>query len=131
MSTPPTQGDYKSVRVSPEIHERLQRLSAGLNNANMNDTIAWLLSPSMVRVNLTPEQLERWKRSAQATGQNINAFVESRVEAALMYGADPGTLRRVHDMVYSLTRVAGIIPQAAGPGRDEQVISARPGPNQQ
>lgn len=129
MSTPSTQGDTKSIRVSPEIHERLQRLSVGLNNANMNATIAWLLSPSMVRINLTPEQLQRWKASAQATGQNVSTFVESRVEAALMYGADPGTLRRVHDMVYSLTRAAGIIPQAADPGRDQSVISPKPGPH--
>lgn len=129
MSTPSTQGDTKSVRITPEIHERLQRLSAGLHGANMNDTIAWLLSPSMVRISLTPEQLELWKKSAAATGQDVSNFVIARVEAALMYGADPGALRRVHDMVYSLTRAAGIIPQAAGPGADRQVISAKPGPD--
>lgn len=126
MSTPSTQGDTKSIRVTPEIHERLQRLSAGLHNANMNDTIAWLLSPSMVRISLTPEQLEVWKKSAAATGQDVSNFVIARVEAALMYGADPGALRRVHDMVYSLTRVAGIVPQAAGPGLDRSVISPKP-----
>src|SRR3954454_22716179 len=74
MSTPSTQGDTKSIRVTPEIHERLQRLSAGLHNANMNDTIAWLLSPSMVRISLTPEQLEVWKKSAAATGQDVSNF---------------------------------------------------------
>lgn len=129
MATPSTQDDSKSIRVTPDVHERLQRLSGTLHNASMSDTIAWLLSPGMVRVPLTPEQLKRWTYAAHGNGQKIGDFIIGRVESALMYGSDPGTLRRLHDLVHALCKAQGIIPPAT-PGADRQTISPRPENNQ-
>lgn len=122
MATPSTPDDSKSIRVTGDVHARLLRLSEGLNGASMNDTIAWLLSPSMVRISLTPEQRERWTASAKANGMDLGTFAMARVEGALQLGADPGALRRIHDMVHALTKAAGIIPPAR-PDTNRSVIN--------
>jgi predicted DNA-binding protein len=137
MSTPSTQDEpaeeqastretTKSIRVPPEIHARLQGLAGGLNGT-MADAIAWLLSPSMVRVTLPLEQRERWDAAAKESGMRTSEFVVARVEAALHFGADHGAVRRIHDMTYALCRAAGINPrQLSAPGADRQVIHVDP-----
>lgn len=133
MSTPSTpdgnadeQPSTKSIRVSPEIHAKLQGLAGGVGGT-MADAIAWLLSPSMVRVTIPPEQRARWDAAAKESGMRTSEFVISRVEAALHFGADPGALRRIHDMTYALCRAAGINPrQMSAPGADRQVVHVDP-----
>lgn len=124
MGTPSTQDATKSVRVSAELHARLSRLADGLGGT-MGDAIEWLLAPGMVRVPCTPEQKERWAAAAKANGMPVSEFVTARVEGALQYGADPGALRRIHDMTLALVKAAGIIPNPSTPGADEQVIRVR------
>jgi predicted transcriptional regulator len=123
MATPPTQAATKTVRIPPELHARLDKLAVHINGS-MADAIAWLFAPDMVRINVSPEQGERWRGAAAANGMPVHEFVTARVEAAIQYGADPGALRRVHDMVHALVRAQGIIPNPSTPGADEQVIHA-------
>jgi hypothetical protein len=126
MSSPPTQNAVKSIRVTPDVHARLQAIVDRTGCATHSDAVALLLEPTTLRITLTETQRRRWLETARANGQNIAEFVTARVEAAIMYGADPGALRRVHDMVYSLTRAAGIVPQQGStPGADRQVISPK------
>lgn len=126
MSTPTTQDAEKSVRVTADVHARLQRLSTGLHNASMNDTIDWLLNPGMVRLSLTEAQRERWKQAAADNGMDVANFAVARVEAALMYGADPGVLRRLYDVTHQIARIAGIDPVVLDRSA-RQVITERPG----
>jgi predicted transcriptional regulator len=124
MATPTTQAATKTVRIPPELHARLDKLAVHLNGS-MADAIAWLFDPGMVRISVSPEQGKRWRDAAAANGMPVNEFVSARVEAAIQYGADPGALRRVHDIVYALAKAQGVIPrQLSTPGADEQVIHA-------
>lgn len=109
MSTP--NDNTKSVRISPELHARLATLQDSLPGCTtMARAIEFLMSPACVRVAVTPAQHSRWRAVAQSYGQNVGDFITARVEAAITYGADAGALRRVHDMVYALTKAAGIAP---------------------
>lgn len=114
----------KNIRVSDEVHARIQRLAAELNCSH-NAAIAFLLSSDFVRVPVSADKRRRWKAAADAAGQYLGEFITSRVDAAIIAGADPGVLRRVHDMVYALTRAAGITPRQylPTPGAAQQVVS--------
>ena len=114
----------KNIRVTPETHARIQRLADELNCSH-NAAIEFLMSTDVVRVHVTPEQRRRWKGAAEAAGQYLGEFIAARVDCAIQTGADPGVLRRVHDMVYALTRAAGITPRQylPTPGAAHQVVS--------
>lgn len=123
MDTPSTQNATKSIRVSPEIHARLQKIVDTTGATSHNDAIALLMSPQTLRIPLSPQQHHRWTECARLNGQTIAEFIAARVEAAVLHGADPGALRRIHDMVYALTRAAGIVPQQSTPSAEKQVIT--------
>lgn len=125
MTTPSTQNATKSIRVTADVHARLQRIVDTTGCQTHSDAVAFLLHPGTLRVPLTPEQLARWTDFARQNGMAVADFVKARVEGAIQYGADPGALRRIHDMVYSLTRAAGILPQQAPAHVDRQVISPK------
>jgi hypothetical protein len=128
MSEPNTESSQsqgtRNIRVSPEVHSRLQSIVETTGCQSLSDAVAFLLSPTIVHVNVTREQRQRWDAYAHENGMRTSEFVIARVEAALQYGADPGALRRIHDMVHSLTSAAGIVPrQQSTPGSHRQVIS--------
>jgi hypothetical protein len=125
MDTPPTRETTKSVRLTPEVHARLSRVADGLNGT-MNDAIAWLLDPNTLRIRLTEDQKKRWAEAAGGNGIELYDFVVYRVEASLHYGADPGVIRRIHDMTLALTRAHNIIPNPSTPGAARQVVTAPP-----
>jgi predicted transcriptional regulator len=125
MSTPSNEAATKTVRVPPQLHARLDRLATHLNGS-MADAIAWLLSPDMVRINLSPERGRAWRDAAAANGMNVGEFVTARVEAAIQFGADPGVLRRIHDNTAALVKAAGIIPQQSTPGAERQIVVDAP-----
>lgn len=124
-SQPAAQSASKSVRVPPELHARLDRLASHLNGT-MADAVAWLMDPNMVRIAVSAERGRRWKEAANANGMTVADFIIARVEAAIEYGADPGALRRIHDMVHALVKAHDIIPQQSTPGADRQTISVPP-----
>ncbi|MFJ6530877.1 hypothetical protein ACIQMZ_37225 [Streptomyces longwoodensis] len=121
---------YRQVRLPYATHQRLARLADGLSastgkRVTLGDALEWLLSPNMVRLTLHPDQHARWKAAAKANGCDLHNFISDRVDAAIRNGADPGTLRRIHDMTYALVRAAGIVPQQT-PGTDQQIITDHP-----
>jgi hypothetical protein len=126
MTTPSTQNATKSIRVTADVHARLQKIVDTTGCQTHSDAVAFLLDPNTVRVHVTPEQRARWAGFAKSNGMTLVDFVRARVEGAIFYGADPGALRRIHDMVYALTKAAGIMPQQSTPNADHQVISGRP-----
>lgn len=124
-STEPSQAqESKSIRVDPEVHKRLQRIVDTTGCKSLSDAVAFLLDPTVVHVNVTREQRQKWDAYASENGMRTSEFVIARVEAACQYGVDPGAVRRIHDMVYALTKAAGIIPeQLSTPGSHRQVIT--------
>jgi len=126
MTTPSTQNATKSIRVTADVHARLQRIVDTTGCQTHSDAVSLLLDPNMIRIPVSPEQRARWTEFAKSNGMAVVDFVKARVEGAIFYGADPGALRRIHDMVFALTRAAGIMPKQSTPGADRQVISSRP-----
>lgn len=90
---------FKSVKVSAITHERIHNLAADLNGS-ADDAIRWLLNPDSVRIVVTPQQRERWKHEASATGEPLGVWVASRVEAAIQYGADPCTIANALEEIF-------------------------------
>ena len=125
MTEPSTPVATKSIRVTADVHARLQRIVDTTGCQTHSDAVSLLMSKNTVRCFLEAEQHARWEEAAKAVGVTLSDFVKARVEAALQYGADPGAGRRVHDMTYALCRAAGINPrQLSTPGADQQVIHA-------
>lgn len=104
-----TEPQYKSLRVSPETHRKIHDLAAKLNGS-ADEALAFLLGLSTVRVPVSPEQRARWQAAADNAGQQLGAFVEARVEGALMYGGDPYGLQLIYEHVRALTQHAGVQP---------------------
>lgn len=125
MTTPSTQNATKSIRVTADVHARLQKIVDTTECQTHSDAVALLLDPNTVRIPVTSQQRARWTKFAHENGMKLGDFVRARVEGAIFYGADPGALRRIHDMVFALTRAAGIVPQQSTPGADRQVISPK------
>lgn len=130
MSTPDSQNAIKTVRVSESVHARLQNIVDTTGCSTHNEAISLLLSTKTVHVHLSERQRERWEAAAADSGMTLNNFVASRVEAAMAFGVDPGSLRRIHDMTYALCRAAGIQPQQLStPGSRRQIVTAPVEPN--
>lgn len=124
-STEPSQSQRSTnIRVDAEVHKRLQRIVDTTGCKSLSDAVAFLLDPTVVHVNVTREQRQKWDAYASENGMRTSEFVIARVEAACQYGVDPGAVRRIHDMVYALTKAAGIIPeQLSTPTTHRQVIT--------
>lgn len=103
--------ERKSIKVSPEIHEAVHRLSTA-HGVSADETIRSLLNVSTVAprlpLYLSEGQLARWSAYAEAAGMSVEDWVVARVEAAIQYGIDPGTMHDVLKYVRALTRHAGI-----------------------
>lgn len=95
MSTPTT----KTIRISAETHARIVRLQDKLGDQTADGAIRFLLSMDAVRVNVTPEQRDRWQAAATAAGLRLSDFVHALTEAAIMYGTDRGTMQLMYQHV--------------------------------
>jgi hypothetical protein len=104
MGTPT---DSKTIRVSNETHKRLMSLAADINGT-ADDALSHLLGLSTVRVPVSEVQRERWTAYANAQGVSIAEWVKLRVEAAIQYGTDQGTMHVVLDHVRALASAAGV-----------------------
>jgi hypothetical protein len=105
--SPPPQPTTKQLRVSLETHEKVMRLAAGIKGT-ADDALRALLGMSTVRVPVTDIQRARWAEAAAEDGVGLEDFVEMRVEAAVQYGFDPGTLGLIYERVNALARQAGL-----------------------
>jgi len=124
--TAPT--EYKSLKVSPDIHRRIHAIAAKLETT-ADGALAFLLGAGTVRVPVSPTERDRWNAAAQAAGLTVEEWVKLRVEAALALGCDPGMLhqhvRRIGQTVDALARLAGVPPQSSTP-RTPRGPAARP-----
>jgi hypothetical protein len=81
--------------------------------ASAHEAIRLLVDPSTVCLPLSTEQHARWTRYAEAGGIPLAQWVEQRVEAAIQFGTDQGTMAEVLRHVRALTAHAGIdVPRA-------------------
>ncbi len=90
----PSTAGRKSVKVSTEVHSRVHQLATELG-ANADEAIRLLVDPSTVRLPLSPEQHARWTAYADASGIPLATWIEHRIEAAIQYGTDQGTMAEV------------------------------------
>lgn len=111
MNTPP---ERKSLKVSTDVHSRVHQLATELGESAQG-AIRVLTDPSTVRLPLSTTQHERWTAYAQAAGIPLAAWIEQRVEAAIQYGTDPGTMHLVLDTVRALAREAGVTVRRSTP----------------
>ncbi|WP_298561404.1 hypothetical protein, partial [Streptomyces luteogriseus] len=103
--------EYKSIKVSPDIHRRIHSIAAKLETT-ADGALAFLLGAGTVRVPVSPAEKARWNAAAQAQGLTVEEFVKLRVEAALALGCDVGKLHQnisqIHQTVSALGRLAGL-----------------------
>lgn len=133
MSTPepPDEPEAKqdpriTIRIGRENHRKLAAVAATFGGT-LNQAVSLLFDRAVLRVVVGHERRDRWDAAAKAAGMSTSEFVVAHMEAVLMAGADPGILRRVHDMTAALCRAADIIPsQTSTPGADRQVIRDTP-----
>lgn len=117
--SPPAQPTTKQLRVSLNTHERVMRLAAHLNGT-ADDALRHLLGLSTVRVPVSDIQRERWIEAARIAGVSLPEFVEMRVEAALAFGFDPGTMAVIRDRVESIARTVGAPPTPRRPSTEDR-----------
>lgn len=91
----------KSLKVSTPVHSRVHRLATELG-ASADEAIRLLTDESTVRLPLSPEQYEKWHAYAAAAGLPLATWVEQRIEAAIQYGTDQGTMAEVLKHVRTL-----------------------------
>lgn len=125
--------EYKTLKVSPDIHRRIHSIAAKLETS-ADGAIAFLLGANTCRIPLTPTEEERWKEAAQAQGLTMPEFAKLRVEAALSLGCDPGLLHhnieRIGRTVDALGHMAGVRPEDVQPRRARSTPGTPPAPRQ-
>lgn len=97
MNNPPAR---RSLKVSTDVHSRVHQLATQLG-ASADEAIRLLTDASTVRLPLSTVQHEKWTRYAEAAGIPLAEWIIHRVEAAIQYGTDQGTMTEV----LKLTRV--------------------------
>lgn len=107
--SPPAQPTYKTLRVDLETHEKIMRLAAHLNGS-ADDALRHLLGLSTVRVQVSEVQRDRWAEAAAEAGVSLPEFVKLRVESAIQFGFDPGTMGMIYAHVRALSTAAGVRP---------------------
>lgn len=91
MSNPP---DRKSLKVSTRVHSRVHQVASELSTSAA-EAIGLLVDPSTVCLPLSPEQHEKWTSYAEASGIPLAEWITHRIEAAIQYGTDQGTMIEV------------------------------------
>lgn len=97
----------RSVKLSTPVHSAVHRLATELGKS-ADAAVQMLLDPSTVRLPLSTTQHERWTSYADAAGVSLAEWITLRVEAAIQYGSDPGTMHLVLDHVRALALHAEI-----------------------
>jgi hypothetical protein len=84
-------------------------MAAGIKGT-ADDALRALLGMSTVRVPVTDIQRARWAQAAEEAGVSLEDFVEMRVEAALAFGFDPGTMGLIFQRVNEVAGAVGLPP---------------------
>lgn len=109
MNNPPAR---KSFKVSTDVHSRVHQLATQLG-ASADEAIRLLVDESTVRLPLSTAQHERWTAYADAAGIPLAEWITHRVEAAIQFGTDQGTMAEVLRTVRAIE--ARMPPRAADP----------------
>lgn len=104
---PRPQPNTKSLRITVDTHTQVMRWAAHLNGT-ADDALRHLLGMSTVRVPISEGQRARWAEAAQESGMSLPEFIAMRVEAAVHYGGDPGTMGLILAHVQKQSERAGI-----------------------
>jgi hypothetical protein len=107
--TDPT--ERKSLKVSAPVHQRVHQVANDLG-ASAHEAIRLLVDPSTVCLPLSTQQHERWTRYAEAAGIPLAEWITHRVEAAIQYGTDQGTMAEVLRLTRALAQRAGVETRA-------------------
>ena len=107
-----TSPERRSLKVSTAVHSRVHQLATELG-ASADEAIRLLVDSSTVRLPLSTRQHERWTAYADAAGIPLDQWITQRVEAAIQYGTDQGTMADVLRHVRALTAHAGLTPSPA------------------
>lgn len=106
--------DRKSLKVSTPVHARVHQVASELGRS-AHEAIGLLVDPSTVCLPLSPEQHAEWTRYAEASGIPLAEWITHRIEAAIQYGTDQGTMIEVLRHVRTL--VARTAPPPPAPRR--------------
>lgn len=112
MGTPTGNGGeiaVKSLRVSTEVHERVMAI-ADERGWSVDMVIRHLTDESTLRIQMMPGQHVRWEEGAAAAGMPLPVWVVARVEAAMHYGSDRGTIESLYEDVKQIKQHFGIAP---------------------
>lgn len=94
--------ERKTMQVSTDVHASVYELAQELG-LTADGVLRRLLDKSSVHIPLSGVQRERWEKAAQFAGVPLDQFIVLRVEAALEYGTDPGTMRLIYDHVRTIS----------------------------
>jgi hypothetical protein len=108
--------ERKSMRVSPEVHALVSHLATKLD-CSADEALRHLFHEATVRLDLTDVQRERWQAYADASGVSLAEWIVLRVEAAIQYGCDPGSMHIALDHLRALTAHHGITVKRTQPPR--------------
>lgn len=75
---------------------------------NVDTVLRHLTDDSTVRIPMMPGQATRWHAAAEEAGMPLPVWVVARVESAMHYGADRGTIERLYDDVRQIKEHFGI-----------------------
>lgn len=102
---------YKSIKVSPEMHQRIYDLAVRLDTS-AEGAISHLFNSSTEHLGLSETQRERWQTLADAAGISLAQWVVLRCEASTQMPA--ATIGLILDHVRALTDHAGVRVRPAG-----------------
>lgn len=92
-----------TVQVSPPVHRAVHTLATQLGTS-ADGALQAVLDPCTIRVRVSGGQYERWHAYASAAGIPLDKWIEHRVEAAIQYGTDQGTMAEVLKHVRTLVQ---------------------------
>lgn len=84
-------------------------------DSNADEVLRNLLSGT--HVHLSKNQRSKWTAYADASGVSLSDWIKLRVEAAIQYGTDPGTMHAALDHLKAITQHLGIPVTLTSPAR--------------
>ena len=97
----------RTIQVSEETHGRIHDLAERLD-ITADEAVRRLFDMSAVPLHLSDCQRQRWQAYADASGVSLAQWIILRVEAAIQYGCDQGSMHIALDHLRALTAHHGV-----------------------
>lgn len=91
----------KSVLIQEDTHALLMARVKQVNANSADELLRMFLEEEVVRIPLPAVAYKRWTESASEAGFSLSQWVAQRVEAAIQYQADAGTIGRVMGKLFN------------------------------